>query len=122
MPIQPYYTKGNLLFTLSPNDLVYVPTDEELENTSLVDFNNLSKKQVSRIYKMVSSTGSECHFINNHISKLIKSYDSKNKIGELGSLNKSELSIDGLRIKERCLKLKLDRLGNINDMKILNNL
>ena len=113
LPIQPDPAKGNFLFTLSPNDLVYVPADEELENPAMVDFTDLSKEQVSRIYKMVSSTGSECHFINNHISKLIKSYDSKNKIGEFGSLNKSELSIDGLRIKERCLKLKLDRLGNI---------
>ncbi|WP_298553867.1 type II CRISPR RNA-guided endonuclease Cas9 [uncultured Algibacter sp.] len=113
LPIQPNHTKGNFLFSLSPNDLVYVPTDEELKNTASIDFNNLSKQQIARIYKMVSSTGGECHFINNHIAKLIKTYDSKSKIGEFGSLNKSELSIDGLRIKEICLKLKSDRLGNI---------
>ena len=62
---------------------------------------------------MVSSTGTECHFVNNHIAKLIKTYNSKTKTGEFGSLNKSELSIDNIRIKERCLKLKLSRIGNV---------
>ncbi|MCL5244173.1 hypothetical protein M4I21_00010 [Cellulophaga sp. 20_2_10] len=113
LPIQPSNIKGGFLFTLSPNDLVYVPTNEELENKSLVDFNNLSNKQVSRVYKMVSSTGTECHFVNNHIAKLIKTYNSKTKTGEFGSLNKSELSIDNIRIKERCLKLNLSRIGNV---------
>ena len=111
--VQPDYTKGKFLFSLSPNDLVYVPTDEELENKSLVDFNNLSNEQVSRIYKMVSSTGTKCHFINNHIAKLIKSYNSKTKTGEFGSLNKSELTIDNIRIKERSLKMNVSRIGNI---------
>ena len=31
-----------------------------------------------------------------------REYDVKSKIGEFGSLNKSELSIDNFRIKERC--------------------
>ncbi|WP_088323370.1 type II CRISPR RNA-guided endonuclease Cas9 [Polaribacter tangerinus] len=117
--IQPDYTKGKFLFSLSPNDLVYVPTEEEILNNNLVDFSNLSPEQVGRIYKMVSSTGAECHFINNHISKLIKSYDSKTKIGEFGSLNKSELSYDDSRIKERCWKLEVNRLGKV--VKVLAN-
>ncbi len=116
LPIQPANTKGKFLFTLSPNDLVYVPTDEEIENKSLVDFNNLSKVQVSRVYKMVSSTGKECHFISNHVAKLIKGYNSKTKIGEFGSLNKSELSIDNIRIKERCLKLYVNRIGSVKSL------
>lgn len=63
---------------------------------------------------MVSSTKRECHFINSNIASLIKSYDSKSKIGEFGSLNKQELTIDGIqRVKEVCYKLKTDRLGNI---------
>lgn len=41
----------NWEFTLSPLDLVYVPTEEEIENPNLVDFNNLKKEQVNRIYK-----------------------------------------------------------------------
>ncbi len=108
--------KGNgLLFHLSPNDLVYVPVNEELENINQIDFDNLSKEQTKRIYKMVSSTGSECHFIHSKISSLIKSYDAKTKIGEFGSLNKLEMTLDNsVRIKELCVKLKIDRLGNIS--------
>jgi CRISPR-associated endonuclease Csn1 len=107
-------TECNLLFYLSPNDLVYVPTEEEAENPQLVDFNKLNNEQVNRIYKMVSSTGNECHFIKHDVSGLIKKYDSKSKIGEYGSLNKSELTIcQKNRIKVVCRKLQVDRLGNI---------
>lgn len=113
LPIQPSNIKGDFLFSLSPNDLVYVPTEIEAKNKSLVNFNILSKEQASRIYKMVSSTGSECHFIHNNISKLIKNYDTKNKLGEFGSLNKSELSMDNFRIKEWCWKLSVNRIGNV---------
>ncbi len=115
LPIQPNLKKGEFLFTLSPNELVYVPTDEELENLNQIDFNNLNEKQVNRVYKMVSCTGSECHFIYQSISALIKNYDSKSKYGEFGSLNKQEITIEQpyVRIKERCVKLKIDKLGNL---------
>ncbi len=112
-PVPPTNEKGErLLFHLSPNDLVYVAGPEE--NFTSIDFENLSKEQVERVYKMVSSTGSECHFVRADFSALIKMYDSKTKTGELGSLNKQELSIDGInRIKEKCWKIKVDRLGRI---------
>ena len=101
-----------LLFSLSPNDLVYVPMEGEATET--IDFSNLSKEQKERIYKTVSFTGNECHFVKSTIASLIKSYDAKSKIGELGSLNKLEVTISGdSRIKEVCIKLKVDRLGNI---------
>jgi len=101
-----------LLFSLSPNDLVYVPMEGEVTET--IDFSNLSKEQKERIYKTVSFTGNECHFVKSTIASLIKSYDAKSKIGELGSLNKLEVTISGdSRIKEACIKLKVDRLGNI---------
>ncbi|MFI2744238.1 type II CRISPR RNA-guided endonuclease Cas9 [Zhouia sp. PK063] len=104
---------GNvLLFHLSPNDLVYVPAPEE--NVDIIDFDTLSKKRLTPVYKMVSSTGSKCHFIHSNISALIKNYDAKTKFGELGSLNKLETTIDNsIRIKETCIKLQVDRLGNI---------
>ncbi|RLZ06691.1 type II CRISPR RNA-guided endonuclease Cas9 [Faecalibacter macacae] len=101
-PVPETNEKGHaLLFYLSPNDLVSIPN----ENNEIESEN---------VYKMVSSTGSECHFIKANISTLIKNYDAKSKIGELGSLNKLEVTIDSkYRIKEVCVKLKLDRLGNI---------
>jgi len=93
-----------LLFSLSPNDLVYVPIEGEIIET--IDFNNLSKEQKERIYKTVSFTGNECHFVKSTIASLIKSYDAKSKIGELGSLNKLEVTISGdSRIKEVCIRI-----------------
>lgn len=107
------HEKGHFLFSLSPNDLVYVPTEEEAINPNAVYFEDFSDGKAERVYKMVSSTGSECHFIQNQVATLIKSYDSKTKSGEFGSLNKMEVDFFGKRIKEFCWKLELDRLGNI---------
>jgi CRISPR-associated endonuclease Csn1 len=106
--------KGKFLFYLSPEDQVYVPTEEEQANPSLVDLNKLTKVQADRVYKMVSSSGKVCYFVKNQISSLIKSYDAKSKIGELGSVNKLETTLDNkLIIKEVCWKLKVDRLGGL---------
>ena len=108
-----YNEKGDpLLFSLSPNDLVYVPVEGEIIED--IDFRNLSKEQKERIYKTVSFTGNQCFFIKSSIASLIKNYDAKTKIGELGSQNKLEVTIcKGIRIKEVCIKLSIDRLGNI---------
>jgi len=99
--------KGNFLFSLSPNDLVYLPTVEEQENSTLVDFNSLSKEQTNRVYKMVSSSGNQCFFVRNDVSTTIQ-----NKI-EFSALNKTERSIDDLMIKDTCWKLIVNRLGMI---------
>ncbi len=99
--------KGNFLFSLSPNDLAYVPTDYEIDNPSLVNFDKLSKEQVQRVYKMVSSTGNRLYGVPNEVAKSIK-----NKF-EFTSLNKLEFDFNKNSIKERCWKLKVDRLGNI---------
>ena len=100
-------SKGRFLFVLSPNDLVYIPTDEEIEYPHNVDFDNLNKKQIDRIYKMVSCTGNRLYAIPNNIAKPIK-----NKF-EFSSLNKLEFDLDKNSIKERCWKLNVNRLGNI---------
>lgn len=107
-PIQPNKLKGNFLFSLSPNELVYLPTEEELEDNTSIDFNHLTKEQVSRIYKMVSSSGIQCFFIRNDIAKPIY---NKN---EFSALNKMEKSAEGVMVKEFCWKLKSNRLGGIS--------
>lgn len=99
--------EDSLLFYLSPNDLVYVPAEEETENTNSLDFNILKNNQVSNIYKVVSFTGSQCFFIRHDIATSIV-----NKF-EFSSLNKMEKSVEGVMIKDKCLKLKVDRIGNI---------
>lgn len=96
-----------LLFDLSPNDLVYVPTEEEKENSTSVDFENLSGEQVKRVYKFVSSSGSQAFFVQSAVSTSIV-----NKF-EFSALNKMEKSIDEIMIKSTCWKLETNRLGQI---------
>ena len=89
-----------LKFYLSPNDLVYVPTEEEI----LMKECRLNK---NRIYKMVSSTGNQCFFIPFRVAVSIV-----NKM-EYSPLNKMEKAISSEMIKAVCWKLEVDRLGNI---------
>ncbi|MBI2269067.1 MAG: hypothetical protein HYU69_01785 [Bacteroidetes bacterium] len=123
--------EGYKTIILSPNDLVYVPTQEEFgkvkNNISIdeaIDWRN-KKKIFERTFKMVSCSGNQCFFVPNFLSKPI--IDTK----ELGANNKSEKAWDGkvfyeknskeketrkdngTMIKEICIKLKVDRLGNI---------
>lgn len=91
-----------LLFLLSPNDLVYLPTAEDIERG--VISMPLDKE---RIYKMVSCTGKQVFFIPYSVATTIV-----DKV-EFSSLNKMERAITGEMIKETCIPLKIDRLGNI---------
>ncbi|MDR0431589.1 MAG: type II CRISPR RNA-guided endonuclease Cas9 [Tannerellaceae bacterium] len=98
--------KGHeLLFYLSPNDLVYVPTEEELVSGIKCRIEDI---RVDRIYKMVSCTGKECFFVPNNIASPIV------QIAELGTNNKSEKSWDGIMIKQVCTKMFVNRLGKYN--------
>ena len=103
MPSAPEDKNGNLpKFVLSPNDLVYIPTQEELETGHVVY--PLDKK---RIYKMVSCTGNRLYVIPYAVANMI--IDKK----EYSQLNKIEFTDDKLSIKELCFPLKIDRLGNL---------
>lgn len=90
---------------LSPNDLVYVP--EEGETINLIDWNNKIKIS-SRVYKVVSFSKNQIFFIPHFVA------DPIIQTKELGSNNKAEKSWDGIMIKKVCIKLKVDRLGNIS--------
>jgi len=108
--------KGNqLLFSLSPNDLVYVPLEDEILEGNF-NLYNLSKEQIQRIYKVEKTSGVECYFVRQDIAFLIKQYDAKTKIGELESQNKLQVTMteDRIKIADVCLKINCDRLGNIN--------
>lgn len=85
---------------LSPGDLVYVPTAEEIETK------NYSYRK-DRIYKVVSSTGNRAFFVLSIVASPIL-----DKI-EYSSLNKMERAITGEMIKEICIPIQVDRLGNI---------
>lgn len=103
LPIQTNRKKGDFLFTLSPNDLVYVPTDTEVANKQPIDFNILNKKQPCRIYKVVSFTNSRLYALPYFVAKPIY-----NKV-EFTQLNKIEFTSE----KNLLVKLNVDRLGNI---------
>lgn len=102
-PVPECNLKGNqLLFSISPNDFVYVPTPDEIER------GYISKPlDRSRIYKMVSATTNQCFFTPFSIASPIE------KTIELGSNDKAEKSWTGEMIKTICQPIKIDRLGNI---------
>ena len=81
---------------LPPNDLVYVPTPEEIISRK-IDWTNRNKI-FKRIYKMISSTDSYCYFLPHFISNILFKYDSKLKKGEFESQNKSEKTMDNKQI------------------------
>ena len=94
---------AKLLFILSPNDLVYLPKPEELkEGIYIID--------KSRIYKLVSFTGSRLYAIPFSVAKVIV-----DKM-EFTQLNKVEFTDDKSSIKEICVPIKVDRLGNIIEL------
>lgn len=95
-------------FYLCPNDLVYIPSGDEIENKSNIDFKNLSKEKIEKIYKVVSFSGGQIFFVRQDVATSIV-----NK-AEFSTLNKMERGMDGSMIKENCIKLKVDRLGNIS--------
>lgn len=103
LSLAPENSKGNLpKYVLSPNDLVYVPTQEEIKCGHINQ-----PIQKDRIYKMVSCTEGECHFIPYFVANPII------QTIELGSNNKAQKSWQNEMIKEICIPIKIDRLGNI---------
>ena len=109
------------VFILSPGDLVYVPTEEERKAGKV-------KMPIDkeRIYKMVDSSKSMVNFTPYSIASVILSVskdDSRNYNGiqnEFGvgsPKSKNERALTGEMIKEICLPIKIDRLGNIIKIK-----
>lgn len=116
---------NQLLFILSPNDLVYVPTIEEQENIKPVDFTNLNREQIKRIYKFTDGSGTTCNFIQHYTASLLfdmpkkiqeklkLNYSIQNEIGLGSPQSKNQNTNDNqVQIKKVCWKLKVDRLGN----------
>lgn len=120
-PVPDTDTEGNtLLFSISPNDLVYVPDDDE--QISAVNVEDIKKE---RIYKFVDSSGTTANFVPYSTSSLlynVKKDDAadfckgnivQNEYG-MGSLqSKNQKSLQGKIIKDVCLKLTVNRLGQV---------
>jgi CRISPR-associated endonuclease Csn1 len=98
-------------FTLHAGELVYVPIPGETRNE--INLQNLNEIH-HRIYKFVKSSGKQAYFIPHNIAT---PFNSKNyKIDEFGSQNCTEFVYEDnprTKISEVCIKLRVDRLGNV---------
>lgn len=112
---------AKLLFILSPNDLVYLPTKEELKDGCYA----IDRR---RIYKFVSCAGVMADFIPNNSANTLFTMNKKrqkelfgkddyfkiqDEYGVGSPKSKNERATTGEMIKETCLPIKVDRLGNI---------
>lgn len=122
--------EGYKTIILQPNDLVYLlDVNNEgkiIEDISKLDWSKPTKEMVNKIYTVKSFSKSQIFFIPAYVSSPL----DKNS-NELDNNNKSETAWTsegwatikdkkskqekdkGLMIKEYCIKLKVDRLGNI---------
>ena len=109
---------AKLLFILSPNDLVYLPR----ENDRKEDIMPLDKQ---RIYKFIDPGMNTGNFIPSTVAKTIFtikftdqkkmgiSFQIQDEIGVGSQASKSPRAITGEMIKETCIPIKVDRLGNV---------
>ena len=105
---------AKLLFILSPGDLVYVPTKEQLKNGVKIIYRE-------RVFVVNDFNDITIYFRPNSFSKAIYNkeidmeYDVK-KSRLVGSFSDKTAKCDGMSIKEICLPLKVDRLGNVIEL------
>ena len=111
--------ENKVLFILSPNDLVYLPTKDDLQVTTI---------DKRRIYKFIDPGMNTGNFIPFIAAKTIFStkFADQKKIGisipiqdEFGvgsQASKSPRALTGEMIKETCIPIKVDRLGNIVEL------
>lgn len=99
-----------LIFSLSPNDLVYIPDEEEIQEGKIHLPLPLDPSQTRKIYKIVSFTGNRLMAIPCQVARPV--VDGL----EFTKLNKLEIALNGMSIKETCVKLLLDRLGRVKQI------
>jgi CRISPR/Cas system Type II protein with McrA/HNH and RuvC-like nuclease domain len=109
-----YFEEKNaakLLFTLKQGDPVYMPKqNEEMiidpQSPLYKDFWGNKTERSENIYYVIKFSGNEIYFIKHSVANTI----IKGK--EFGSQDAYQ-NIDSLSIKKYCIKLDIDRLGNI---------
>lgn len=109
-------------YVLSPNDLVYVPTAEELKNRQI-----LQPLNTERIYRFVDGCDGRANFTPYYVANVVFSMDKKeaakfcngekviqNELGEGSPKSKNERAITGEMIKNVCLPVNINRIGEIS--------
>ena len=104
--------KAKLLFTLKQGDPVYMPAEGEeiITDPQSNLYEAFWKDKVARsksIHYVTKYSGKQIYFIKHDIADPIV------RGKEFGSQNAYEI-IDGRSIKQHCIKLNVDRLGNIS--------
>jgi hypothetical protein len=105
------YKGSKILFLLKQNDMVYLPQKDEKpildsNDPNFITFWNDKKNRANNIYTVVKFSGQRIYFLKHNIAIPLV-----NKV-EFGSQNCYEI-IDNISIKENCIKLQIDYLGNI---------
>lgn len=107
-----------LLFILSPNDLVYLPTAEDLGK-------GIKSVKKERIYKFIDPNSDKGNFVPYYSANVIFSvnfsdqkkrgisYPIQDEFGVGSQASKNPRAITGEMIKETCIPIKVDRLGNV---------
>jgi CRISPR-associated endonuclease Csn1 len=116
---------GNKLaleFYLNPNDLVYVPSIDQIMQGNRLNTEELIS---DRIYKFIDSSEAIANFIPAHSATTIFNLNKKeqeklglnfliqNEFGIGSPQSKNQKAITGEMIKDICIPLMVDRLGNI---------
>ena len=109
----------SLYQSLSPLDLVYIPTEDEIELPHLIDFSKLNKTQIERIYNVNDFSGYTIYFSQNSFARNIypKEMDmtwNEKKQKPSGSFDSKTASYNKKSIKDIFIKVKIDRLGNLS--------
>lgn len=113
--VSKYFKQKNphskLLFLLKQDEMVYLPSQDE---NAIIDENhpdyfsfwNDKKERAKNIHTVIKFSGNQIYFLKHDIAKVIV-----NKV-EFGSQNCYE-KVNGISVKDYCVKLTIDRLGNV---------
>lgn len=106
-------------YVLSPNDLVYVPTPEELKGGHITHISDYS-----RIYRFVSCDNTTANFVPHSVANVILSMGKEdaekfckgkdiiqNEFGMGSKQSKNQKATTKEMIKESCIPIKVTRLG-----------
>ena len=100
-------------FCLSPLDMVYMPTREEIES----GHNNDNSIDITRIYVVNNFTNGTIYFRPYYYAAAIVEKEVDLRLDEKGKLKGSfsdkTANCDGMLIKDYCVPVRTDRLGNI---------
>ena len=108
----PEDTDFKFKFTLSPLDMVYMPTKEEIDNDNIGN-----SIDISRVYVVNDVNDQKMYFRPFNVAAEIVENEidlQKDKKGKIiGSRVLKTANCDNLSIKDNCIPIKVDRLGNI---------